>query len=100
MKNTPLGRRDFLRYASAAGLILPSSFALGQDATVDADTRFGRVRGRRLNGVNVFKGIPYGASTAGENRFMPPQDPAPWREYREAFEYGPAAPQSNPQSGR
>jgi para-nitrobenzyl esterase len=31
---------------------------------------------------------------------MPPQDPTPWREYREAFEYGPAAPQSDPASGR
>lgn len=100
MKNTPLGRRDFLRYASAAGLFLPSSLTLAQSPTVDAETRFGRVRGRRLNGVNVFKGIPYGASTGGENRFMPPQDPTPWREYREAFDYGPAAPQSNPQGGR
>lgn len=102
---TPLmNRRRFLRhsfqFASASGLLLPASLSFGQEATVDAQTRFGPVRGQRLNGVNVFKGIPYGASTSGANRFMPPQDPTPWREYREAFTYGPAAPQSNPASGR
>jgi len=99
-----MNRRRFLRnsfhVATASGLMLPSSFSFGQESTVDAQTRFGPVRGQQLNGVNVFKGIPYGASTSGTNRFMPPQDPTPWREYREAFTYGPAAPQNNPASGR
>jgi len=100
MKTAPMNRRHFLKLASTSGLLLPSGFSFGQESTVDAETRFGQVRGRRLNGVNVFKGIPYGASTGGSNRFMPPRDPVPWREYREAFEYGPAAPQNNPASGR
>jgi len=100
MKPPAMDRRHFLKFASASGLLLPSTFSLAQDATVDAETRFGRVRGRRINGVNVFKGIPYGAPTSGRNRFMPPQDPAPWPEYREAFDYGPAAPQSDPATGR
>lgn len=95
-----LNRRQFMRLGVGTALLLPAHLALGQSATVDARTRFGTVRGRRFGTVNVFKGIPYGASTAGPNRFMPPRDPAPWREYREAFEYGPAAPQSNPASGR
>jgi para-nitrobenzyl esterase len=95
-----MDRRHFLKLASASGLLLPSTFSLAQEATVDAETRFGRVRGKRINGVNVFKGIPYGADTSGSNRFMPPQDPAPWSGYRETFDYGPAAPQSDPASGR
>ncbi|HAJ77045.1 MAG TPA: carboxylesterase/lipase family protein [Gammaproteobacteria bacterium] len=92
-------RREFLQLASMGSLLVPSSIALAQQSTVEADTQFGRIRGIKAGEVNIFKGVPYGASTAGENRFMPPQDPAPWREYREAFEYGPAAPQSDPASG-
>ncbi|MDX1490366.1 MAG: carboxylesterase family protein [Pseudohongiellaceae bacterium] len=90
-----LSRRGFLRLGSAAGALLPVSMSFAQD-TVDAQTRFGPVRGKRLNGVNVFKGIPYGADTSGKNRFMPPKDPEPWTAVKEAYEYGPATPQSNP----
>ena len=31
-----------------------------------------------MEGINVFKGIPYGGTTAGKNRFMPPGKPAAW----------------------
>lgn len=95
MTTTSMSRRGFLRLSSATGLLLPTRFAFGQD-TVDANTRFGPVRGKYLNGVNVFKGISYGADTGGSNRFMPPKDPTPWTMVRDAFEYGPATPQSNP----
>lgn len=100
-----LNRRKFIRFTSLssvggiAGLLLPVRTALAQQSTADADTQFGRVRGIRAGEVNIFKGIPYGANTSGANRFMPPKDPVPWREFREAFTYGPAAPQSNPASG-
>ncbi len=94
-----MNRRDFLRLTSVSSVLLPNAVALAQQSTVDANTQFGQIRGIKAGEVNIFKGIPYGASTAGENRFMPPKDPIPWREYREAFEYGPAAPQSNPATG-
>ena len=98
MTTHSMNRRGFLRLTSATGLLLPAGLAFAQDTTVDANTKFGSVRGKRLNGVNVFKGIPYGADTGGVNRFMPPKDPAPWTSVKEAFEYGPATPQSNPAS--
>lgn len=60
---------------------------------VEVDTAYGRLRGRDVNGIKVFKGIRYGASTAGKNRFMPPARPAPWTGVRDALEPGQASPQ-------
>jgi para-nitrobenzyl esterase len=54
------------------------------------------VRGVEAAGIKTFKGIPYGASTAGRNRFMPPRDPAAWTGVRDVLEYGPSAPQREP----
>ena len=47
----------------------------------------GKLRGDSTGGIYSFKGIPYGASTAGRNRFMPPEPPRPWPGVREAFAY-------------
>ncbi len=56
------------------------------------ETRYGAVRGFVENGVQIFKGIPYGRSTAGAGRFMPPEPPVPWTGVRETVALGPSAP--------
>ena len=41
-----------------------------------------------------FRGVPFAATTAGANRYRPPQPPAAWGpEPLECFRFGPAAPQ-------
>ena len=91
----PTSRREFLRHSSVAALSL--SVLRGQDTKFTvAETSFGKVRGVDNGGIKTFKGIPYGASTAGVNRFMPPADPAKWTGVRDALQYGHSAPQRDP----
>ena len=51
------------------------------------ETVSGKLRGSLDNGIHIFKGVPYGASTAGHNRFRPPQPPPAWSDVREALAY-------------
>ena len=95
----PSSRRDFLKHISAlavsGSVFLPDLMA--QDAKyVIAETAFGKIRGVDNNGIKVFKAIPYGANTAGSNRFMPPAEPVDWGGIRDALEYGQSAPQRDP----
>ncbi|MCR5876774.1 carboxylesterase family protein [Phenylobacterium sp. J426] len=57
------------------------------------ETAQGRVRGRAVGGVLVFKGLRYGADTGGAGRFLPPRPPPAWSGVRDAFDYGDQAPQ-------
>lgn len=42
--------------------------------------------------ISTFKGIPFAASTAGENRWQPPQPPVAWNTTLVASAYGDACP--------
>src|SRR5258706_2136728 len=68
------------------------SNVIGSDAATVAETTAGRIRGFKRKGVYVFKGVPYGASTAGAGRFMPPVKPEPWTGIRNALQYGRICP--------
>jgi para-nitrobenzyl esterase len=92
-------RRDFLKYTSAfaaSGSVLLRELRAQDAKFVTAETTYGTIRGVDNNGIKVFKGIPYGASTAGANRFMAPAEPAKWTGVRDALEYGHSAPQRDP----
>ncbi|KJS08794.1 MAG: hypothetical protein VR73_04380 [Gammaproteobacteria bacterium BRH_c0] len=52
------------------------------------------MRGHADAGTIAFLGVPYGADTGGEKRFLPPSSPAPWSEVLEASEFGPRCPQN------
>jgi para-nitrobenzyl esterase len=52
----------------------------------------GRMRGIESSGVRIFKGVPYGASTAGKNRFQPPQAPEHWMGVRDMLLYSAECP--------
>jgi para-nitrobenzyl esterase len=99
-----IARRDFVKQAclvaAATGGVLPRIVRADDRKPVVAETRFGKIRGVDVQGIKVFKGVPYGASTAGTNRFMPPADPASWAGVRDALEYGPSAPQRDPAAAR
>src|ERR1700761_9196704 len=89
-------RRSMLAGALGVGGLLAAGAAraVTQDEIFPVvETAQGKVRGMAAGGVKMFKGLRYGANTAGKNRFMPPQPPPKWAGIRDAFEYGNVAPQ-------
>jgi para-nitrobenzyl esterase len=88
-------RRTMIRTSigALAATTLGAAFARADDATT-AETVSGKIRGIRSGELHVFKGIPYGASTAGANRFMPPHKPEPWAGVRDAIAYAGRSPQA------
>lgn len=58
-----------------------------------ANTQCGKVRGFVSGDVFTFKGIPYGASTGGGNRWLPARTPEPWVGEYPALIYGGNCPQ-------
>ena len=89
-----IDRRNFLRCSGLA----TASLALGVQRTSWAEsaplatTTAGKVSGLVADGVNVFKGIPYGGDTA-KTRFKAPVPPTPWRDVKECTRFTTLAPQ-------
>src|SRR5580692_1577094 len=92
-------RRDVLKGASAllAGNGVVTGRAMGAELTdvrLESDsivagpetavveTASGKVAGYVHKGIFTFKGIPYGDTTEGTNRFMPPAPVKPWTGVR------------------
>ncbi|MGA2591674.1 MAG: carboxylesterase/lipase family protein [Bryobacteraceae bacterium] len=94
---TQLGRRDLLRL----GIGLASAGILRADTPIPVVTKVvkttnGDVQGLVKDGVQVLKGIRYGAPPVGSLRFMPPVKPKPWKGAADATEFGAPAIQMAP----
>ena len=89
------------RSAKLAPLKLLTSVALGAlcaygidgasaaNQDVSVQTKYGPVKGVLVNGVSIFRGLPYAAPPVGNLRWKPPQAPAPWADVRKATTFGP-----------
>ncbi len=89
-----LTRREFVLRGSAAlacTAALPYASALEaseKSEYVEVNTAYGRLRGKQGAGVATFKGIPYGGSVSGANRFKAAPPLQPWKGVRDALELG------------
>jgi para-nitrobenzyl esterase len=63
------------------------------ERAVIVTTKLGRLEGEVLDGVTVFRGVPYAAPPMGELRFRAPEPPRPWPGVRDARQFGPTPPQ-------
>lgn len=98
-----IDRRSFLgRGTAAAGVLMGGGLGLTKALTAAGreagdgpvvDTAAGKIRGLVIEKVYAFKGVPYGASTAGAGRFMPPQKPQPWTDIKDCTQIGHRSPQ-------
>ncbi len=92
-----LARRAFIANAASGTALLClsslSSGLLAQDLLLakpgkTVKTQYGAVRGLVRDDVQQFWNLQYGASTAGANRFKPPQAPAAWSGVQDHFQVG------------
>uniref|UniRef100_B0SWT0 Carboxylic ester hydrolase n=1 Tax=Caulobacter sp. (strain K31) TaxID=366602 RepID=B0SWT0_CAUSK len=59
----------------------------------------GALRGVALDGLEVFKGVPYAAPPVGARRWAPPAEAPAWQGVRDAAAFGPACVQPKPRGG-
>lgn len=65
--------------------------------SVIAETTGGKIEGVKVDGLNVFKGIPYALPPTGDRRWLPPQPADAWSGVRPALAFESIAPQIIPE---
>ncbi|RPJ57334.1 MAG: carboxylesterase/lipase family protein, partial [Acidobacteria bacterium] len=99
-----LSRRDLLTgiplAVAGAGALPWRAFARASEPQyVELKTKYGRLRGAKTGDLTTFKGIPYGGSVSGANRFKAAPALQPWDGVRDALTAGPSSPQPGPRRG-
>jgi para-nitrobenzyl esterase len=99
--NTIMTRRTALAGLTAAAAtgvgLLSSATRAATPSDPVVETTAGKVRGERLEGGGFkFSCVPYGASTEGAGRFMPPKPAVPWAGIRDVPKQPLIAPQIDP----
>ena len=76
--------------AACAGPPFAEQRALAQDVPDPnvVATAAGQVRGETIDGLRVFRGIPYAAAPVGQLRWRAPRAARPWRDVRAAQDFG------------
>ncbi len=77
---------------AAAVVVAGSMFVSAAPDVVKVDG--GQIAGAAVDGVRVFKGVPYAAPPVGEHRWKPPQPVAPWSGVKNADAFGPQCMQA------
>jgi para-nitrobenzyl esterase len=88
--DTPITRRALVSgsLAVAASSLVPApAQAHGSRRKDEAATRYGRVRGRRQDGIVKFLGVPYATPPLGKLRFRAPQPLKPWHGVRDTVDF-------------
>src|SRR5881227_873836 len=73
--------------AVAAGLGAAPAAARAATPMDEAATRYGKVRGKREDGIVKFLGVPYATPPLGELRFKAPKPPRSWRGVRDVVDF-------------
>ena len=106
-----LTRHEALRLATTGGFAMVAPYSVPASDSIKtaahqqpgglatprsavAKTQYGPVRGFVAGGVLTFKGVPYGQSTAGTNRWLPAKEPKQWTDEHPALAYGANSPQT------
>jgi para-nitrobenzyl esterase len=89
-----INRRRLLQVSgmAAASFALRAKAYAWVDATPVAATKAGKISGVVEDGINVFRGVPYGGNTA-KTRFKAPVAPASWKGAKECVAFTTMAPQ-------
>ena len=89
-----LDRRSLLRVSGlgAVALTLRAGKLAWAEGAPLATTTAGKISGVIEDGINVFKGVPYGGDTA-KRRFMAPVAATPWKGVKECAGFATMAPQ-------
>lgn len=90
-----ISRRKFVMQSSltSAGILVLSGTGFANSHSqrheyIETETIYGKIRGVRENGVNIFKGVPYAGKVSGNHRFRSPASLESWTGVRDALRLG------------